>query len=627
MAAPSRKRRLPTRWRLAPSSALLCALSSAACVMDPADALASLAPAMMHQQDILPTAMPPPPPPPPSIPLDRELYSVAPMMGHTNRHYRHFVRLLGSRRSHLYTEMLPAAQVVRAYHRARGIYLGSRGGDQGDRGGGGSGSSRPASDDALRTDADEILEVVRRVQEDPAKEYRRLPGDADDNLTLHQLLATSASSSGGGIIAESCPDVLQLGGNDVSKLGMAAAIGTAYGRGEYGEINLNCGCPSNAVGGRAGGCALMRQPELVARCVEAMSAGARSVAQSSDGGDDSFTAPPPGITVKHRLGARDALTYDAAADRARDDDEAYGEVRAFVHAVGLAGDVAKFHVHARLGLLGELPEDDDDDDDGDHNNNFERRNKKRRPRQSLWVPGADGELPRAQSIGKIDHKREQERAKRRARKATVKNREVPPLRPNVIHRLAEEFRQHEFVSNGQIGTLDEVRAIVEGGLFGERKNRVVGAMVGRAAINHPCSFAAADTLWDGKISSSAGPARVLPTRGQVLQDYIRYCDEEEERLASYGVPPQVMESLRRRLVAVPFHLFTGEDGSDHFQRHLKKLREKCRNVKASSILTGAASFVPAHSLAKRVDDFIPWEDIAQYEGGLKRGSACQRIVY
>ena len=593
---PSRKRRIMRR-RLAPSSVLLCALSAP----NRADALASSAVAtqqqqqqqQQHQQNTSP---------PPSIPLDKELYSVAPMMGHTNRHYRHFIRLMGSHRAHLYTEMIPAAQVVRAYNRARGIYLGN-----------GVSSSKPTSSADIAIDADEILEVVRRMKDDPSKEYQRLTDDNDDNLTLFQLVGTSESSG----IAEN-PVVLQLGGNDSKKLGMAAAIGAAYGQGEYSEINLNCGCPSNAVGGRAGGCALMKEPELVARCVESMNVGVQSVSRS-DGNS------APGITVKHRLGVRDAFTYDAAEDRAKTDDEAFSEVSKFINTVALGNDVTKFHVHARLGLLGEFPEDDDDDEDDD-NAGIGKRRKKERPKQSLWVPGTDNGLPKAQSIGKIDHKREQERARRRARKATIKNREVPPLRPNVINRLADEFHQYEFVSNGQIGSLDDVKAIVDEGLFGEKNtNRVVGAMVGRAAINHPCSFSAADMLWDGM--NCGDDCRILPTRGQVLEDYIRYCDEEEERLAAYGASPQVLETLRRRLVAVPFHLFTGEDGSDKFQRHLKKLREKCRNVKASSILTGAASFVPAHSLAKRVDDFIPWEEIAQYEGGLKRGSACQRIVY
>ena len=45
------------------------------------------------------------------IPATKELFSVAPMMAHTNCRYHYFFRLLSSW-SHLYTEMIPAAQIV-----------------------------------------------------------------------------------------------------------------------------------------------------------------------------------------------------------------------------------------------------------------------------------------------------------------------------------------------------------------------------------------------------------------------------------------------------------------------------------------------------------------------------------
>ena len=50
-------------------------------------------------------------------------------------------------------------------------------------------------------------------------------------------------------------------------------------------------------------------------------------------------------------------------------------------------------------------------------------------------------------------------------------------------------------------------------------------------------------------------------------------------------------------------------------------------MKAASILRAASSFVPRETLDKTVDDFVPWEDVAKFEGGLKRGSALQRVVY
>ncbi|RQH14802.1 tRNA dihydrouridine(20/20a) synthase DusA [Bradyrhizobium sp. RP6] len=63
------------------------------------------------------------------------------------------------------------------------------------------------------------------------------------------------------------PVALQLGGSDPRELAEAARIGEAFG---YDEINLNVGCPSDRVkDGRFGAC-LMAEPELVARCIDAM---------------------------------------------------------------------------------------------------------------------------------------------------------------------------------------------------------------------------------------------------------------------------------------------------------------------------------------------------------------------
>lgn len=63
------------------------------------------------------------------------------------------------------------------------------------------------------------------------------------------------------------PVALQLGGSDPDQLAEAARIGEGYG---YDEINLNVGCPSDRVqSGRFGAC-LMREPELVAECMDAI---------------------------------------------------------------------------------------------------------------------------------------------------------------------------------------------------------------------------------------------------------------------------------------------------------------------------------------------------------------------
>ncbi|MBB3998199.1 tRNA dihydrouridine(20/20a) synthase DusA [Aureimonas pseudogalii] len=70
-----------------------------------------------------------------------------------------------------------------------------------------------------------------------------------------------------GFDAAEQPVALQIGGSDPGKLAEAARIGAGFG---YREINLNVGCPSDRVQSGAFGACLMREPELVGRCLAAM---------------------------------------------------------------------------------------------------------------------------------------------------------------------------------------------------------------------------------------------------------------------------------------------------------------------------------------------------------------------
>lgn len=65
------------------------------------------------------------------------------------------------------------------------------------------------------------------------------------------------------------PLVLQLGGSDPAAMAESARIGADWG---YKEININVGCPSDRVQSGSFGACLMAEPDLVARCVEAMQA-------------------------------------------------------------------------------------------------------------------------------------------------------------------------------------------------------------------------------------------------------------------------------------------------------------------------------------------------------------------
>ena len=114
-------------------------------------------------------------------------------------------------------------------------------------------------------------------------------------LTRHALLYTEMVTTGAIIHGPRArllahdpsehPVALQLGGSDPAELAEAVRIADGFG---YDEVNLNCGCPSDRVqNGRFGAC-LMREPELVGRCVAAMKGA---------------TALP--VTVKCRIGVDD----------------------------------------------------------------------------------------------------------------------------------------------------------------------------------------------------------------------------------------------------------------------------------------------------------------------------------
>ena len=207
------------------------------------------------------------------------------------------------------------------------------------------------------------------------------------------------------------PTVLQVGGADPDLLRRAAAISAPWG---YDAINLNCGCPSDRVAGKgAFGATLMKDPELVAACCAALAEG----------------APGIPITVKCRIGVIDDRTRAAEID----DETVYvgrrrtlepnkteqmcprraletpwtrptlsvlrvtiepsclrsqAELHRFVSIVSTRGGVSHFVVHARRAVLGGLS-----------------------PHQ---------------------------------------NRVVPPLRYNLVHRLAADFPELRFSINGGI---------------------------------------------------------------------------------------------------------------------------------------------------------------------------------
>ncbi|WP_340119183.1 tRNA dihydrouridine(20/20a) synthase DusA [Pelagibius sp. 7325] len=127
------------------------------------------------------------------------------------------------------------------------------------------------------------------------------------------------------------------------------------------------------------------------------------------------------------------------------------------------------------------------------------------------------------------------------------NREVPPLRYDVVYALKRDFPDLEIILNGGVLTLDDAQAHLQ---------QVDGVMVGRAAYQTPYVMAEADRLIFGE--------DVQPkTREQIVADFLPYV----ERQLIQGVP---LKSITRHMLG----LFNGLPGARAWRRHLAEEAHK-----------------------------------------------------
>ena len=115
---------------------------------------------------------------------------------------------------------------------------------------------------------------------------------------------------------EEKPLALQVGGSDKEELAEVAKIAEDMG---YNEININLGCPSKKVQKNMFGACLMKEPDLVAECINAMV--------------KSCNIP---VTAKTRFGF--------------DDVESFEYLNSFIHKMRDAGSKT-FILHARKAML------------------------------------------------------------------------------------------------------------------------------------------------------------------------------------------------------------------------------------------------------------------------------------
>ncbi len=121
------------------------------------------------------------------------------------------------------------------------------------------------------------------------------------------------------------------------------------------------------------------------------------------------------------------------------------------------------------------------------------------------------------------------------------NREVPPLRYEIVHRLAQDFSAAAFVLNGGLTTLAQAQAALA---------NVAGVMLGRAAYQEPYLLARVDV-------DLFGNAATVLTREQVVAAMVKYLT----RQAAAGVAPRAV--LRHML-----GLYHGQRGARAWRRLL-----------------------------------------------------------
>lgn len=125
------------------------------------------------------------------------------------------------------------------------------------------------------------------------------------------------------------------------------------------------------------------------------------------------------------------------------------------------------------------------------------------------------------------------------------NRDIPPLRYEVVYQIKQDFPQLEIILNGGLTTLDQAEAVLQ---------HVDGVMMGREAYHNPYILADVDRRF-------FGDAKEARSRQMVMDLLIPYIQEQ------LGLNDGVrLNSITRHILG----LFHGEPGARSWRRHLSE---------------------------------------------------------
>ncbi len=105
------------------------------------------------------------------------------------------------------------------------------------------------------------------------------------------------------------------------------------------------------------------------------------------------------------------------------------------------------------------------------------------------------------------------------------NRDIPPLRYEVVHRLKQDFPHLNIVINGGITTNEQIA---------QQLQQLDGVMLGREAYHNPWLMA----TWDAQFYGANAPSEI--TRESIEEQMVQYMDARKSRawhtLASHRAP-------------------------------------------------------------------------------------------
>jgi len=198
------------------------------------------------------------------------------------------------------------------------------------------------------------------------------------------------------------------------------------------------------------------------------------------------------------------------------------------------------------------------------------------------------------------------------------NRNIPPLKYDIVRRLVKDYPEFTFTLNGGVETIPQVQAELEA------SPGLKGVMIGRSWAADPWSFAMTDRLLFG---TDHAPKNRL----QILQDYGLHADLEEAMWDPV--------KIRRFIVKAVTPLFTGEPNAKRYRIALdeiagtpKKLHAQGKGLDgqpplSAMIMNAALEHLSEETLCRSPEESyerVLWEEQKRNTGS--DGARSQSIV-